>query len=107
PLVIRAAQSGRHDGIAARLRARLSGARPRSPIFFQQRPAIVVTPAVTDFQEAAGLSLTPEPESFDECNRTAVIGLNVRFEPVQAELAKRARNDQRERFAHEPSACVR
>ena len=50
------------------------------------RPALVVAPAAADLQVARRESLELEPAALGQCDRRRVAGLDVRLEPVQAEL---------------------
>lgn len=67
----------------------------------------MVTPTATYLEVAARLSVALESKPRNERERTAIAGLDVRIEPLQAKLEKRQIDDLNEPFAHEPIACVR
>jgi hypothetical protein len=58
------------------------------PVFRRHRPALMVPPLARYLQVSRRESLQFEPQAFNQPSRCFIIGLNVRFESVQAELSK-------------------
>jgi hypothetical protein len=67
----------------------------------------VVAPAVADLEESARSTLTAERETLDQRYRTAISGLDIRFEAMQAKLTECTFDDESQSLAHEPPACMR
>jgi len=67
----------------------------------------MVAPAAADLEITPGRALELEPEPLDEPDRTDIVRLDARLEPVQPERAERVRDDEAERLAHQPPAGIR
>ena len=61
----------------------------------------MVAPAPGNLQVALGRSLESKPKALNQCLRPHIGRLDVRFEPVQLELAKRILDHRRQARCHE------
>ena len=64
------------------------------------RPALVVTPATTDFQIAQCQPLVAEAGATDEGDRALVPRLDARLHPVKAQVVERVAENELQAFAH-------
>jgi hypothetical protein len=82
------------------LQSRGSSGKPFGPFVATNGPAFVVLPTTGHLEIARGKAFQAKAEARDDSYGTGVFGLDVRFDPMQAQSFKGIRQHQIDRFCH-------